>query len=204
MKRITAAILISVLIIASCTNSTVQVSNHAKQMKNINSKNMTMEKDYTASILVDQAPETAFNAIKNFRAWWSQDIEGNTDQLNETFFYHYKEVHLSKIKLIEIVPNKKLVYQVVDNKFNFVKDTTEWINTKLVFEIAREGDQTKVKFTHEGLVPEYECYKICEDAWTSYIRGSLQSLITTGKGKPNPKEGGLNGELVEKWGLPNK
>jgi hypothetical protein len=96
------------------------------------------------------------------------------------------------------------VYQVVDNKFNFVKDTTEWINTKLVFEIAKEGDQTKVKFTHEGLVPEYECYKICEDAWTSYIRGSLQSLITTGKGKPNPKEGGLNGELVEKWGLPNK
>jgi outer membrane murein-binding lipoprotein Lpp len=63
MKRITAAILISVLIIASCTNSTVQVSHPAKQIKNINSKNMTMEKDYTASILVDKAPETAFNGI---------------------------------------------------------------------------------------------------------------------------------------------
>jgi hypothetical protein len=26
------------------------------------------------------------------------------------------------------------------------------------------------------------------NAWGSYINGSLKSLITTGKGKPNPKE----------------
>ncbi|MEP7231896.1 MAG: SRPBCC domain-containing protein [Ginsengibacter sp.] len=161
-------------------------------------------KDFTASILVDQTPETAFNAIKNFRAWWSEDIEGNSDQLNETFFYHYKDVHLCKLKLIEIVPDEKLVYLVVDNEFNFVKDKTEWINTKLVFEISKEDEKTKVKFTHEGLAPAYECYNVCHDAWTSYIQGSLQSLITTGKGKPNPTEGGLNAELIKKWGLPNK
>jgi hypothetical protein len=161
-------------------------------------------KNFTATILVYQNPETAFDAIKNFRAWWSEEIEGNTDKLNEEFFYHYKDVHLCKIKLIEIIPDKKLVYQVLDNQFNFVKDKSEWINTKLIFEITNEGDKTRVQFTHEGLVPEYECYHVCNDAWTSYIQGSLQSLITTGKGKPNPKEGGLNAELVEKWGLPKK
>ena len=160
--------------------------------------------DFTSSLLVEQTPEAAFNAIKNFRAWWSEEIEGRTDGLNETFFYHYKDVHLSKIKLIELIPAKKLVYQVVDNQFNFVQDKREWIGTKLIFEISKEGDNTKVKFTHEGLVPEYECYNVCNDAWTSYIQGSLKSLITTGKGKPNGKEGGLNAELVKKWGLPNK
>jgi len=164
----------------------------------------TESKNFKATILVDQNPETAFNAIKNFRSWWSEEIEGNTDKLNETFFYHYQDVHLSKIKLIEIIPDEKLVYQVLDNQFNFVKDESEWINTKLIFEITSEGDKTRVQFTHEGLVPEYECYDVCNDAWTSYIQGSLQSLITTGKGKPNPKEGGLNAELVEKWGLPKK
>jgi hypothetical protein len=61
-----------------------------------------------------------------------------------------------------------------------------------------------MQFTHEGLVPEHECYSVCQDAWTSYIQGSLKSLITTGKGKPNAKAGGLNAELVEKWGLPKK
>jgi hypothetical protein len=130
-------------------------------------------KDYSTSILVDQNPAKAFNAIENFRGWWSEEIEGLTDQHNEIFFYHYKDVHLCRIKLIEIVTDRKLVYQVVDNHFNFIKDTSEWINTKLIFELMKEGDKTKIIFTHEGLVPEYECYNVCHDAWTSYIQGRL-------------------------------
>jgi hypothetical protein len=170
-----------------------------------NSKMSNMAgKNFTTSITVDKDISSAFNSIKNFRGWWSEDIEGKTDQLNETFFYHYKTVHLSKIKLIEIVPDKKLVYQVVDNEFNFTKDKTEWINTKLIFDLSTEGGKTNITFTHEGLVPEYECYNVCHDAWTGYIQGSLKNYIETGKGKPNGKEGGLNAELVEKWGLPNK
>lgn len=165
---------------------------------------MTANKNFTITILVNQDSESTFNAIKNFSKWWSEEIKGNTDKLNEVFFYHYKDVHLCKLKLIEIIPNKKLVYQVIENQFNFVKDKSEWINTKLIFDITKEGDKIKVQFTHEGLVPEYECYDVCNDAWTGYIQGSLQSLITTGKGKPNPKEGGLNAKLIDKWGLPKK
>jgi len=176
-----------------------------KTFSNQNSKMSNMEyKNFTTSITVDKNISGTFNAIKNFRAWWSAEIEGKTDQLNETFFYHYKDVHLCKIKLIETVADKKLVYQVIANQFNFTKDKTEWVNTRLVFDLTTEGHKTKVVFTHEGLVPEYECYNICRDAWTSYIQGSLKNFIETGKGKPNGKEGGLNAELVEKWGLPNK
>ena len=160
--------------------------------------------DFTTSILVNQPAGDVFNAVQNFRAWWSEEIEGETGKLNETFFYHYKDVHLCKIKLIESVAGKRLVYLVVENQFNFTADKTEWVNTKLIFDISAEGNKTKLQFTHEGLVPDYECYNVCHDAWTSYIQGSLQSLITSGKGKPNPKEGGLNAELVEKWGLPKK
>jgi hypothetical protein len=38
------------------------------------------------------------------------------------------------------------------------------------------------------LVPKNECYDVCSDAWSSYIKGSLRSLITTGKGQPNWEE----------------
>jgi len=162
------------------------------------------DKNYTTSLVVDKDISSAFNSIKNFRGWWSKEIEGNTDKLGDTFFYHYKDVHRCKIKLIEVQKDKKLVYQVVDNQFNFTKDKTEWINTRLVFDLYPEGDKTKIIFTHEGLVPQYECYAVCKDAWTSYIQGSLKEFIETGTGKPNGKEGGLNAELVEKWGLPNK
>lgn len=165
---------------------------------------MDTSKSFTTTITVTQSPEKAFNSIMDFRAWWSEEIEGSTNKLNETFFYHYKDVHLCKIKLIEVVPNKKLVYLVIENEFNFTKDKSEWVNSKLIFDISTDSDKTKIQFTHEGLVPEYECYTVCEDAWTSYIQGSLHQLITTGKGKPNAAEGGLNAELVEKWGLTKK
>lgn len=188
-----------IAVVISCNSST---NKHEEETKTIN--NMDSIKNYTSSITVNQSPEVAFNSIMDFRSWWSEEIEGHTDKLNETFFYHYKDVHLCKVKLIEVVPEKRLVYQVMENEFNFVKDKSEWVNSKLVFDISFDGGKTKIQFTHEGLSSEHECYAVCKDAWTGYIQGSLKSLIETGKGKPNPKEGGLNEELVEKWGLPKK
>ena len=99
--------------------------------------------NFITTISVDQTPKEAFNAIKNFRAWWSEEIEGSTDKLNEVFFYHYKDIHLCKLKLIEMVPDKKLVYQVLDNQFSFTEDKSEWIDTKLIFIISSEGRQNK-------------------------------------------------------------
>ncbi len=159
-------------------------------------------RDFSTTIVVDKTSEKAFKAIKNFRAWWSEDIEGETDKINEVFFYHYKDVHLCKIKLIEITPNERLIYQIIDNQFNFTKDKTEWINTQLIFEISSKNSETHIEFTHKGLVPEYECYEICEDAWSNYIKKSLFDLISSGKGEPNPKEkDGFNAEIVKRWKL---
>lgn len=162
------------------------------------------QQNFSTSILVNASPTEAIKAIQNFRAWWSEEIEGQTNQVNEVFFYHYKDVHLCKIKLIEKLNDQKLVYQVIENEFSFVNDKSEWVNSKLIFELVPEANQTKIIFTHEDLVPSNECYPVCEDAWTSYIQGSLKEYINTGAGKPNAEEGGLNAELVEKWGLPNK
>ena len=60
----------------------------------------------------------------------------------------------------------------------------------IIFEISRKDTKTEVRFTHLGLVPEYECFDMCSNAWGSYINGSLHNLITTGKGKPTQKEKG--------------
>jgi len=141
--------------------------------------------DFTTTILVDQTPTAAFNAINNPRAWWSEEIEGGTNKLNDVFKYHFEDVHLCQMKLIEVVPDKKVVWLVLDNYFKFTKDKTEWNGTKIIFEISQKDDKTQVRFTHQGLVPEYECFDICKNAWTKYIQVSLYNLITTGKGEPN-------------------
>jgi hypothetical protein len=159
-------------------------------------------KSYSNSFLTDKSPEEAFQAISNFRGWWSEEIEGNTDQLGETFFYHYKEVHLCKLKLTTATPNQKLVYDVTDNHFSFTSDPTEWKGTKLVFDISTENGKTKVTITHEGLTPEDECYEICHESWNNYFSNSLFNLLENGKGYPNPKEkDGFNADIVRKWNL---
>jgi hypothetical protein len=160
------------------------------------SSGIVREENYTATLLVDQSPKEAFNAIINPRAWWSQSIEGSTDKLDSTFTYHFRDVHFCKMKLVEVVPNKKIVWLVLDNDFNFIKDKSEWKGTKISFEIAKKDNKTEIRFTHIGLVPQYECYNICKDAWGNYINNSLYNLITTGKGTPNPREGGFNEQLL--------
>jgi Holliday junction resolvase-like predicted endonuclease len=144
--------------------------------------------DFTTTILVDQAPTEVFNAINNVRGWWSEEIEGSTDKLNDEFNYHYQDVHRSKIKIVEFIPNKKVVWQVLDNYFSFTKDKNEWKGNTIIFDISEKDNKTQLQFTQVGLVPEYECYDICQNAWSTYIQKSLYSLITTGKGLPNSKD----------------
>jgi hypothetical protein len=145
--------------------------------------------NFTTTLLVDKTPEEAFNAINNVRGWWSEEIEGSTDKLNGVFTYHYKDVHRCEMKLIEFIPDKKVVWSVIDNYFNFTKDKREWKGTKISFEISKKNKKTQIRFTHLGLVPEYECFDVCSNAWSQYVQQSLLSLIMTGKGLPNPKEG---------------
>jgi hypothetical protein len=170
-----------IIILTFCNNHT--------QAQDINKqKHTTMATaDFTTTIVVDQTPKQVFDAINNVRGWWSEEIEGSTHKLNDVFNYHYEDVHSCTVKLIEVVPDKKLVWKILDNHFNFTKDKTEWIDTKVSFEISRRGDKTQLVFTHIGLVPEYECYEACNQGWTHYIQNSLKSLIETGKGLPNAK-----------------
>jgi hypothetical protein len=147
-----------------------------------------MDQNYSTTLTVDNTPEEVFGAINNPRGWWSEVIEGDTDKLGAVFYYHNKDIHRATFKVTELVPGKKVVWRVLDNYFNFIQDKNEWIGTDVVFDIAKKGDKTEVHFTHVGLVPAYECFDICVNAWGTFISRSLRDLITTGKGQPNPIE----------------
>jgi Activator of Hsp90 ATPase homolog 1-like protein len=149
----------------------------------------TKAKGFTTSFVVDQSPRDVFDAINNVRGWWSGNIQGSTDKLGAEFTYRYKDLHHSTQRITELVPGKKVVWHVLDARLNFVTDKTEWNGTDIVFEIARKGDKTQLRFTHVGLLQAFECYGDCSGAWGFYVNDSLRRLITTGKGEPNTKEG---------------
>ena len=144
--------------------------------------------NYSTAFSVDQTPQEVFAAINNVRGWWSEEIEGDTDRPAAEFRFHAGDVHSSTHKITEFVPDKRVVWHTTDSHLSFVKNKAEWNDTEIVFEIARKGEQTEVRFTHVGLVPAIQCYGDCSGAWGFYINDSLRSLITTGKGQPDPKE----------------
>ena len=145
-------------------------------------------KDFTATISVVKTPKDAFNAINNVRGWWTENLEGGTEKVGDEFTVQFGKVHVSTQKLVEMVPNKKVLWLVTDSNLNFIQDKQEWNNTKISFEIFKKDDKTQVRFTHHGLIPDIECFDACSNAWGDYIKNSLKSLINTGKGKPTPKE----------------
>jgi hypothetical protein len=144
--------------------------------------------NFTTTISVEQPPKEVFVAINNVRGWWSENIEGGTDKPGDEFTYRYKDVHRCKIKITDFIQNKQMVWRVLDNYFNFTKDQSELKGTEIIFRISKKRNKTELRFAHLGLVPESECFDLCSKAWSSYINGSLRSLITTGKGHPSPKE----------------
>jgi hypothetical protein len=138
-------------------------------------------KDFTTAIVVDQTPSQVFNAINNPRDWWSGEITGSTNNLNDEFTYRYKDFHLSKQRVVEMIPDQKVIWLVTESSINYAEDKREWTGTKICFEIARQENKTLLRFTHLGLVPEIECFDSCSNSWSQLIQQGLFSLIITGK-----------------------
>jgi hypothetical protein len=130
------------------------------------------------TFVVDQSPEAAFAAINDARAWWVDGtIDGPTDELGAEFVYRYKDLHYSKQRITELVPGKRVAWQVLDSSLRFVEDETEWNGTTITFDIATKNGKTEVQFTHVGLGPDDECYDACSSAWASYVNGRLRKRI---------------------------
>jgi hypothetical protein len=145
------------------------------------------DKDFTAQLAVDCEPQALFAAICDVHGWWNEAIEGRADTVGADFVHRVADVHRCHVQVQELVPGELVVWRVLENRFSFTEDPSEWTGTRMVFRISRQGDRSRLDFTHEGLVPRFECYPVCQDGWTTYLR-SLQSLAETGMGEPHRGE----------------
>ncbi|MDD2793634.1 MAG: SRPBCC domain-containing protein [Sediminibacterium sp.] len=146
-----------------------------------------MAKDYSTVMQVSKTSNDVYTAINNVSLWWTENFEGNSKKLNDEFTVTFGETFI-KLKVIELVNNYKVVWEVTDCFKHFLKNKKEWVGTKICFDIVNEENKTaKLTFTHFGLSSPLECYDVCCDAWNGYLQGSLKNLIETGKGTPDKK-----------------
>ena len=137
------------------------------------------KKSFTATIEVEKTPEEVFNCIKEVTKWWSKDFEGSCTNLNDEFVIHHPHAHYSNQKLIEVMPDKKIVWFVTDSTLHWLeKDKHEWTNTKMIFEIIPHGSQTRINFTYNGPVRDNEqerlvqiCDLVIKDKLYHFIMG---------------------------------
>ena len=145
------------------------------------------KQDYMTTIRVRATANNAFKSINNVAAWWTENIEGSSEKLNDVFTVYFGETFVA-MKIVESVPDKRVVWHVTDCDLHWLADKKEWKDTRIVFEISTEGDSARIQFTHVGLTPQVECYDNCVKGWDRYIQGSLAKLIAEGKGVPERKE----------------
>ena len=144
--------------------------------------------DYTITLYVTQTPEHVFKAINDIRGWWSEDFNGQSEKCDDEFEVRFADMHTSKQKLIDVLPNQRIVWLVTQSHLSFLENKSEWTGHEIRFEISSVDGKTAIHFTHIGLVPASECYKDCYNGWNYFLQHSLYNLITTGKGQPHKNE----------------
>jgi uncharacterized protein YndB with AHSA1/START domain len=152
---------------------------------------------YTTSFTVERTPAEVFDAINDVRSWWMTTVDGDNGAVGDEFSYQVPDVHFCRMRVTHLVPGEKVVWQVVDNHMTFIDDQSEWLGTEIRFELSEKDGGTELRFTHDGLVPSYECFEICRNAWTFYVGESLRKRAATGEGEPSdPDTLGLGDEAA--------
>jgi hypothetical protein len=145
-----------------------------------------MEKnDFNSSFATRISAADAIKKISNVTDWWGVTFDGNASKQDDTFVVKMSGGSFYNFTVSELIPDKRLVWLVTDCYMPWFSDKKEWANTRLIFDLSESDGITTLKFTHEGLTPDIECYKDCNIGWTHWIKSSLYSYFVTGKGDFN-------------------
>jgi hypothetical protein len=142
--------------------------------------------DFKSSISAKISTDEAIKRISNVSAWWGVTFTGNSEKQNDKFTIKMGGDSFFDFTVTELIPGKRIVWLVTDCNMPWYSNKKEWANTKLIFDLSKTNGVTNLTFTHEGLTPDVECYKDCEPGWTHWIKTSLFSYFTEGKGVFRP------------------
>lgn len=147
-----------------------------------------MSQNYQYTISAGVSAADAYRKVARVSDWWNKAATGKAQESGDRFRVDFGSTWVA-FKVIEAVPNRRLVWSVEDCHLHWLEDKTEWKGTEVVWDIAAVDGVAEVKMTHVGLTPEVECFGACEAGWNFHVGKSLLKLLTEGHGLPaNGKE----------------
>jgi len=145
--------------------------------------------NYTTTIELKASAENIYEALSHqIPLWWSELFTGVSAQEGDVFTVRFGD-HIHKtISIKEAISNSRLIWSVEDSLIAIpeLKNQTEWIGTRIVWEMEQKENSSLLQLTHVGLNPTVECYTICSGGWNQFI-GSLKLFLETGTGNPYKK-----------------
>jgi len=139
-----------------------------------------MHQNYTVTIEVAKSPDEVFSHVNDVAQWWPEEFEGESTKLNDEFVFQSGDTHYSKNKVVEFLPNKKVVWLVTESIRK--TDNYSWTGTKFIFELTPKGGNTLLNFTYDGFILENESDRLVQICDIT-IKEMLYNFITYGKGK---------------------
>lgn len=138
------------------------------------SEQMEMDQDFSYNFASPRSAKDIFKLLLDPTKWWlgfyEETISGKSENIGDEFeFFAGHGAHYSKHRLVGLQVDQTIVWGVTDSTLSFLTKTDEWIGTMIRFDLEATANGTFVTFTHQGLIPRFECYGNCQGAWTQYM-----------------------------------
>lgn len=135
---------------------------------------------YHAELIINAPIDSVFTAVSSvagLSGWWTTDTGGSPEPGDELRFTFRDGVAVMRVE--EQTPPTAQRWICVGHS-----GQPEWAHTTVTFGLAAvDPGSTRLKFTHDGLQPQLDCYEQCSAGW-NYLMGSLASYAETGTGQP--------------------
>jgi uncharacterized protein YndB with AHSA1/START domain len=148
------------------------------------STTLTTTSDIRHRIGTSATPQQVHDAlatVDGLARWWTSDTTGDAGEGGTLVFTFGDPIE------------RRIIFEVVSVTPDRVEwrglpgGPDEWIDTRVVFELLTEGDETVVLFTHAGWREQGWFQAHCSTKWGSYLL-SLKALLDGGEGRPFPDD----------------
>jgi uncharacterized protein YndB with AHSA1/START domain len=120
--------------------------------------------------------QRAFATTDGLASWWTLDTEGDATEGGKLVFT-FGDRGTVTVDVIEVTDDRV--------QWRGVAGPDEWTGTTFTFDLAEEGGETVLLFTHGGWRQQAPFLAHCTSKWGAFLLGA-KSLLEGGQAAPYP------------------